>query len=66
MAMEAFDSAEIYQREVWNRMEKESLERVQSRGATIYYPDKQPFIDMVKDHPEKYKSNEAFYVFSEN
>ena len=61
--MEAFDSAEIYQREVWNRMEKESLERVQSRGATIYYPDKQPFIDMVKDHPEKYKSNEALYKY---
>ncbi len=61
--MTAVESAEVYQRDVWTRMEKESLEIVKSRGAKIYYPDKQPFIDMVADLPEKYRSNTALYEY---
>ncbi|MFR9603080.1 MAG: TRAP transporter substrate-binding protein [Rikenellaceae bacterium] len=59
--MEAIESAEMYQREVWARQEKESMAEVEKRGCTIYYPDKQPFIDMVRDLPEKYKETKDLY-----
>ncbi len=59
--MEAVESAEIYQREVWAAQEAESMAEVQRRGVTVYYPDKKPFIEMAKDQPEKYRDNKALY-----
>lgn len=58
---EAVESAEAYQREVWLTSEQESMEIVKSAGVEVFYPDKQPFIDMVKDQVEQYRDNEALY-----
>lgn len=63
--MEALASARVYQRALWQKQEKESLEEVQRRGVKVYYPDKQPFIEMVKDLPEKYRGNKALYQMIE-
>ncbi len=58
---EAIDSAERYQRKVWQESEQKSMEIVKAAGVKVFYPDKQPFIDMVKDQAEKYRDNKALY-----
>lgn len=58
-------SAESYQREVWANKEIESMERVEREGAKIYFPDKKPFIEKVKDMPENYKDNKRLYSLVE-
>ncbi len=63
--MEAVNSAEIFQRELWAKEEQKSMDYVQSRGVKVYYPDKQPFIDKVSSMPEKYRSNKALYEYVE-
>jgi tripartite ATP-independent transporter DctP family solute receptor len=37
----------IYQRELWTRMESESMKAVEADGVTIHRPDTQPFLDKV-------------------
>ncbi|MFI3259550.1 MAG: TRAP transporter substrate-binding protein [Rikenellaceae bacterium] len=59
--MEAVDSAEIYEREVWAQQEEESMRIIQERGVKVYYPDKRPFIEMVKEQSELYRDNEDLY-----
>ncbi|MGL5683768.1 MAG: TRAP transporter substrate-binding protein [Marinifilaceae bacterium] len=71
--MTAVKSAEQYQRKVWAEQETESMELVQKAGVKIYYPDKKPFMELVRDMPERYKNNERLYgmvqrirLFTEN
>lgn len=63
--MTAVESAELFQREVWAKQEIESMEAVEKAGVKIYYPDKAPFIELVKDMPEKYRDNERLYQMVE-
>ncbi len=63
--MESVVSAEAYQRKVWANKEVESMEKVKKSGVKIYYPDKKPFMELVKDMPEKYKDNKRLYTFVE-
>lgn len=51
------------QRKLWAESVKESLEEVQKAGVTIYYPEKSPYQDKVKDVYESYKDQESVYSY---
>lgn len=59
---EAADEAKVYQRELWQKAEKEALDAVKEAGVEVIIPDKTPFFELTKslfedyrDQPEKYK-----------
>jgi tripartite ATP-independent transporter DctP family solute receptor len=51
------------QRKLWAESVKKSLEEVQKAGVTIYYPDKAPYQEKVKDVYESYKDQEVIYSY---
>lgn len=60
---EAADSSSTYQFQVWKESEKEALAQVQEAGVEIFYPDKQPFMEMTAPILEQYKETDPeFYT----
>lgn len=55
---EAVDESVEYNRTLWARAEKKSLEKVQEAGVTIIRPDKKPFQEAVRPMWEKYMDTE--------
>jgi tripartite ATP-independent transporter DctP family solute receptor len=51
------------QRKLWAESVKKSLEEVQKAGVTIYYPDKAPYQEKVKDVYESYKDQDVIYSY---
>lgn len=51
------------ERKLWAESVKKSLEEVQKAGVTIYYPDKAPYQEKVKDVYESYKDQEVIYSY---
>jgi len=56
---EAVSKSVIYQRELWQKSEKEALDSVISHGVEIIYPDKGAFKDRVDDVYNDLLENEA-------
>jgi len=54
---EAVRRSVIYQRELWQESEKESLAAVKEAGIEVHYPDKEAFMEKVKPLREKYKED---------
>ncbi|MDH6358601.1 TRAP transporter substrate-binding protein [Parabacteroides sp. PF5-9] len=57
---QAADKARIYQRQLWEVQEKQSLDEMIERGMEIIYPDKQPFIEASRPMIERFKNDPAF------
>ena len=51
----AADESMLYQRKLWETMEQESIDAVQAAGVEVGYPDKQPFMDIVKPIYDDFK-----------
>lgn len=51
------------QREYWEASVKESLEEVQKDGVKVYYPDKEPFRNMVTGIYESYRDHPTIYDY---
>ena len=47
MIQQAADESMDYQRQVWNRMVEESLQKVEEDGVEVVVPDKEPFMQKV-------------------
>lgn len=58
---EAVTESVIYQRKLWQKSEKESLEAVQKAGVKILYPSKKSFAQKVQKLYESYTANQALY-----
>ncbi|MEQ8238307.1 MAG: TRAP transporter substrate-binding protein [Cyclobacteriaceae bacterium] len=59
----AADESVAYQRNIWEKSEKESLEAVEKAGVEIIRPDKQVFFDMVQPLYDAYSNDEVKYEF---
>lgn len=59
--MEAAEESAVYQRELWAKSEKESLEAVKAAGVTVTYPDKSKFAEKVEPLYETYKDQPEVY-----
>lgn len=57
----AVDESVLFQREIWEESEKESLEIVKNAGVEIFYPDKTLFSEKVKPMYENYKDDQEVY-----
>lgn len=53
--MEAVDASIVYQRKLWEEAEKYALEQLRKEGVIIIYPDKAPFIEIVKPLYRQYE-----------
>ena len=60
---QAADESVPVQRKLWAESVKHSLEEVQKAGVTIYYPEKTPYQEKVKDVYESYKDQETIYSY---
>ncbi len=60
---QATDESVLVQRRLWAESVKKSLDEVQKAGVKIYYPDKAPFIEKVKDVYDSYKDQEVIYSY---
>ncbi|NOR73669.1 MAG: DctP family TRAP transporter solute-binding subunit [Draconibacterium sp.] len=60
---QAADESAVLERELWAESEKKSYEEVQKAGVKINYPDKGPFMELVKPLLESYKDNPAIYSY---
>ncbi len=60
---QAADESVLVQRKLWAESVKKSLEEVQKAGVKIYYPEKGPFIEKVKDVYDSYKDQEVIYSY---
>lgn len=58
---EAAEESAVYQRELWAKSEKESLEAVKAAGVTVTYPDKSKFAEKVEPLYETYKDQPEVY-----
>jgi len=56
---QAADESSVYQRKLWKEKTNESLRIVEQAGVEIIRPDKQPFIDAVKNMHNSYKGTET-------
>ena len=54
----AVDDSVAYQRELWRVSTEEALAAVQEAGVIVTYPDKQPFMDAVKEMKATYDGTE--------
>ena len=52
--------SKLYQRELWAKQEKESMEEMKGKGMEITYPDKAPFIEKARPLLNKFRENEKF------
>lgn len=57
----AANDAAIYQRELWAKQEKQSMEEMKEHGMEIIYPDKRPFIEAATPMIEHYKADPIFH-----
>ncbi|MDL2221701.1 TRAP transporter substrate-binding protein [Parabacteroides sp. OttesenSCG-928-N08] len=57
---QAAEEAVVYQRQLWDKQEKESLEQMKQRGVEVIYPDKKPFMEAAAPMIERYKKMPAF------
>jgi len=57
----ALKESVTYQRELWEISEKECLEEAIKSGVKIYYPDKAPFIELVKPMYENFGKYPEIY-----
>jgi len=57
---QAMSEAVAYQRELWVKATKEALDAVEAAGVEIIYPDKQPFMDEVKEMQRSYEGSPAY------
>lgn len=55
---QAVDDSVVYQRELWRVSTEEALAAVRAAGVTVTYPDKQPFMDAVKEMKATYDGTE--------
>ncbi len=62
---EAADESSVYQRQLWQEMTKEALEKVQESGVKVYYPDKTPFRRKVRQMHQSYKGTEIGALIEE-
>lgn len=60
---QAADDSVPVQRKLWAESVKHSLEEVEKAGVTIYYPEKKPYQEKVKDVYESYKDQETIYSY---
>lgn len=60
---QAADDSVPVQRKLWAASVKESLEKVQKAGVTIYRPEKKPYQEKVKDVYESYKDQKSIYSY---
>jgi len=60
---QAADDSVPVQRKLWAESVKHSLEEVEKAGVTIYYPEKTPYQEKVKDVYESYKDQETIYSY---
>ena len=45
---QAADDASVFQRKLWEKKTKESLEKAQAEGTEVFYPDQKPFVEKVR------------------
>ncbi|MFY0626979.1 MAG: TRAP transporter substrate-binding protein [Reichenbachiella sp.] len=62
---EAADLSVDFQKEVWAKSVKESLDEVQKAGVTIYHPEKKPFQEKVSNLYDEYKSQPDLFKLIE-
>ena len=55
----AVDDSVVFQRELWRVSTEEALAAVQEAGVIVTYPDKQPFMDAVKEMKASYDGTEV-------
>jgi tripartite ATP-independent transporter DctP family solute receptor len=55
---ESADESVIYQRQLWGKKEKESLEAVEKAGVIVTHPDKTPFREATKSLWEEFEGTE--------
>lgn len=60
---QAADESVPVQRKLWAESVKKSLEEVQKAGVTIYYPDKTPYREKVKDVYDSYRDQKVIYSY---
>ncbi|MCG8308598.1 MAG: TRAP transporter substrate-binding protein [Cytophagales bacterium] len=60
---QAADDSVPVQRKLWAESVKKSLEEVQKAGVTIYYPEKAPYQEKVKDMYKSYKDQKTIYSY---
>jgi len=58
---EAADESEQYQKQLWKEACQVALDEVQKSGVRVYYPDKAPFAEKVKDIYEGYRDQPELY-----
>ena len=59
----AVDESVPVQRKYWKESVDEALREVKKAGVTVYYPDKQPFIEKVKELYETYTNDAELYSY---
>jgi tripartite ATP-independent transporter DctP family solute receptor len=59
---ESADESVIYQRQLWDRKEKESLDAVEKAGVIITHPDKAPFREATKSLWEEFENTEIGHI----
>jgi tripartite ATP-independent transporter DctP family solute receptor len=60
---QAADESVPVQRKLWAESVKKSLEEVQKAGVTVYYPDKTPYREKVKDVYDSYRDQKVIYSY---
>ena len=58
---EAADESAQYQKQLWKEACQVALDEVQKNGVRVYYPDKAPFAEKVKDIYEGYRDQPELY-----
>ena len=58
---EAADESEQYQKQLWKEACQVALDEVQKSGVRVYYPNKAPFAEKVKDIYEGYRDQPELY-----
>jgi tripartite ATP-independent transporter DctP family solute receptor len=62
---QAVDESVPVQRKYWKESVEEAMREVQKAGVTIYFPDKEPFAEMVEKMYDDYASDEELYSYIE-
>jgi tripartite ATP-independent transporter DctP family solute receptor len=59
MIQEAADESKAYQRKLWEEESDKDLKKVEEEGVKVFYPDKEPFREKVKEMQDSYKGTEV-------
>ncbi len=65
LLQEAVNESVTYQRKLWKQTEDDVLKKLTSNGVGIFYPDKEPFRQAVKDLYENYKGTELYHLIEQ-